>query len=399
MARIFGLSGRITGRKGDAVFSVRKGEQIVRQYNPMVLNPNTEAQTVQRAKMKLASQISSVFANVIAIPSNGAKTSRNIFTKTNFGLITRDEQAEGIKVSVDLQHIQLTKSGRAMTPFVAGIDKVNHVLNASLMRNAASLYDRVVYVVIGISANGQMNFRATKVATNATSNGTFPISFNTISGAFCIYAYGIKDLTSAAKSVFGNSQYQGGSGVASLISGRLVSMSDAQVTRTLGIMFSESDNVKSSDETPMSMYAICEDDNKAPYAFQFLKSGVMSSIYLDYEDGYESSYVDCYVNGEFSERISEEEPVSGTAEGNTSFVNIAHTYNAETHSYIYLQPGSFEDIDGLGIVPQGEEHTISVNVPDGKELIQFKVDDEVIEENPYTFTPEDTPIVVNAIVN
>ena len=69
---------------------------------------------------------------------------------------------KGIKVSVDLQHIQLTKSGRAMTPFVAGIDKVNHVLNASLMRNAASLYDRVVYVVIGISANGQMNFRATK---------------------------------------------------------------------------------------------------------------------------------------------------------------------------------------------------------------------------------------------
>ena len=103
--------------------------------------------------------------------------------------------------------------------------------------------------------------------------------------------------------------------------------------------------------------------------------------------------------GNFLSESARKNPVTGTAEGNISFVNIAHTYNAETHSYIYLQPGSFEDIDGLGIVPQGEEHTISVNVPDGKELIQFKVDDEVIEENPYTFTPEDTPIVVNAIVN
>lgn len=398
MARIFGLSGRITGRKGDAVFSVRKGEQIVRQYNPMVLNPNTEAQTIQRAKMKLASQISSVFANVIAIPSNGAKTSRNIFTKTNFGLITRDEQAEGIKVSVDLQHIQLTNSGRAMTPFVAGIDKVNHVLNVALMRNAASLYDRVVYVVIGISADGQMNFRATKVATNATTNGTFPLSFSAISGAFCVYAYGVKDLTSAAKSYFGNSQYQGGSGVASLISGRLVSMSDAQVTRTLGIMFSESDNVKASDETAMSMFSICEDANKAPYNFQFLKHNVISSIYLDYEDGYESSYVDCYVNGVFTQRISEEGNVTGTAAGNTSFVNVAHSYNAETHCYIYLQEGSFENVEGLGIVPMNEEHTIRVNVPEGEELIQFMVDDEVIEENPYTFTPESTPIIVNAVI-
>ena len=125
MAKLFGLSGRVTGRKGDTVFSVRKGEQIIRQYNPMVLNPNTEAQTVQRAKMKLSSQLGAIFANVIAIPSEGAKTSRNIFTQINFPLITRSSDPDVIKVEADLPNIQLTKSGRSMIPFAAGRDSVN----------------------------------------------------------------------------------------------------------------------------------------------------------------------------------------------------------------------------------------------------------------------------------
>ena len=241
MARIFGLSGRITGRKGDAVFSVRKGEQIVRQYNPMVLNPNTEAQTVQRSKMKLSSQLGAIFANVIAIPGEGAKTSRNIFTKINFGLITRDTSVEGIKVQCDLPSLQLTKSGRAMIPFGAYRMAEGRGIMVSLLENASEIYDRVVYVVMTIYADGSIAYRQSEVVSTAGDNGRFALRLGDTTDNLLIYAYGIKDLSQNAKTMFQNTAYEEGTGVASLISGRVVSMSDAQVSMTAGIRFDSSD--------------------------------------------------------------------------------------------------------------------------------------------------------------
>ena len=247
MAKLFGLSGRVTGRKGDTVFSVRKGEQIIRQYNPMVLNPNTEAQTVQRAKMKLASQLGSVFANIIAIPSEGAKTSRNIFTTQNFGLITRASDPDIIKVDVDLSKIQLTKSGRAMTPIAAALSPVYGKVFANLTRDCSTLYDRVVYALLAVQSNGTMRVLTSQVVREAGEMGNFPVSFNYPNTSVVVYAYGIKDLKSSAATTFDNTQYEDGSDIASLISGRLVSASDAQVTRTVGVLLSDDTPNATSD--------------------------------------------------------------------------------------------------------------------------------------------------------
>ena len=236
MARIFGLSGRLTGRKGDAVFSVRKGEQIVRQYNPMVLNPNTEAQTVQRSKMKLSSQLSAVFANVIAIPSEGAKTTRNIFTQINFPLIHRVENGEEIKVEADLPKIQLTKSGRAMCPIAAGQPFVNDNVRVGLLQNCANEYDRVVYTVVAIQADGSMRVILSHTVSEAGFDGRFMYEFPPQATNVLIYAYGIKDLSSKAYSTFEDTTYSEGEAVASLISGRKVSAADAQVSQTVGLL-------------------------------------------------------------------------------------------------------------------------------------------------------------------
>ena len=247
MAKLFGLSGRVTGRKGDTVFSVRKGEQIIRQYNPMVLNPNTEAQTVQRAKMKLASQLGSVFANIIAIPSEGAKTSRNIFTTQNFGLITRSSDPDVIKVDVDLSKIQLTKSGRAMAPIAAARTVNEGKIFANVTRNVSTLYDRVVYAMLAVQANGSMRVLKSQVIREAGTLGNFPVSFTDPGVNVVIYAYGIKDLKSSAATTFDNTQYEDGSDIASLISGRVVSAADAQVTRTVGVMLLADASAISSD--------------------------------------------------------------------------------------------------------------------------------------------------------
>ena len=249
MARIFGLSGRITGRKGDAVFSVRKGEQIVRQYNPMVLNPNTEAQTVQRSRMKLSSQLGAIFANIIAIPSEGAKTPRNIFTKTNFALITRDTEQAGIVVVADLPNLQLTKSGRAMCPIVAGIPYVNGNLYVSLTQDCHEEYDRVVYSLVAVQSDGTMRVIASEVEETAGVYGRFTHQFANPNGDVLVYAYGIKDLSSKAHTIFANTEYQSGDGVATLISSRTVSAADAQVSKTAGLLLKTTDKFVSSESS------------------------------------------------------------------------------------------------------------------------------------------------------
>ena len=53
--KLNGIVGKGTGKLGASVFAISGGEQIVRQYNPVVSNPNTDAQVAQRAKLKLMS--------------------------------------------------------------------------------------------------------------------------------------------------------------------------------------------------------------------------------------------------------------------------------------------------------------------------------------------------------
>lgn len=59
MAKIYGLSGYVRGRRGNDVFrSVAGVGTVVSQYQPAVRNPRTLAQTRQRSKMNLAGLIS-----------------------------------------------------------------------------------------------------------------------------------------------------------------------------------------------------------------------------------------------------------------------------------------------------------------------------------------------------
>lgn len=52
--------GQFSGRVGGIVFAVRSGQQIVRAYQPIVTNPKSSAQSVQRAKANLVGRISKI---------------------------------------------------------------------------------------------------------------------------------------------------------------------------------------------------------------------------------------------------------------------------------------------------------------------------------------------------
>ena len=59
MAKIYGLNGVLRGRQGNNVFAVQNGTQVVKAYQPVVSNPRSQAQQIQRVKMALAGKLSS----------------------------------------------------------------------------------------------------------------------------------------------------------------------------------------------------------------------------------------------------------------------------------------------------------------------------------------------------
>lgn len=118
MAKIYGINGSISGRQGNNVFAVLRGETILRKYQPIVANPNTEAQIEARAKFKEISQFGSIIPakavmGMTKIARQKNVTVRNAFTSLNIkdGNVTFSSNAATIdytKVQFSAGNVQAT---------------------------------------------------------------------------------------------------------------------------------------------------------------------------------------------------------------------------------------------------------------------------------------------------
>jgi hypothetical protein len=106
MARIVSLI-QFTGRAGSAVGSKGKGGKVLlRQYQPSVANPCTDAQMSQRAKIKLASQVASMLGEVgrTSLIANGnKKTDRGLLVKRLLKGIVVNQDGSQASLQYDLQ--------------------------------------------------------------------------------------------------------------------------------------------------------------------------------------------------------------------------------------------------------------------------------------------------------
>ena len=92
--------GKFSGKLGGAVFVIRNGKQIVREYNPRPSNPKSALQLQQRAKGNLAGRISS-FVPKAAISGLGVNNIRRrsrfnqlLLKGANVSLINNDYSAK-----------------------------------------------------------------------------------------------------------------------------------------------------------------------------------------------------------------------------------------------------------------------------------------------------------------
>lgn len=219
---------RKTGKVGGSVFSIRFGETIERAWNPIVANPSTTAQVEARAKLKLISQLAAVLGADIAIPRQGAQSSRNLFVRKNYPLLS----FSNLQAVIDLNRVQLTSSVIGMPSVVAS--RTENTIRVELS-NIPSEVSRVVYVGILKRTDGTLAVLGTTVVSDpGTPAAAFLGSLPYSTGEVVVLAYGVRDNTEYARATFGNLQAVTAEAIAKLIVNRTLLESDVTLTETVG---------------------------------------------------------------------------------------------------------------------------------------------------------------------
>lgn len=238
--KLSSILGKGSGKLGAAVFSNNNGQQVVRQYQPKVKNPNTVAQTVQRARFKLMTQIASSMAPVIAIPKSGTVTSRNMFVKKNMPLVIGTEDG----AQLVYENLQLTSATRALPGIY--VEREAGKLKIGLLQAPTGNISRVAYCAFAKDSESQLSYEWSIVSSTPGAQGTFDVETNDIVSLDVVfYAYGMIDTNAKATAAFENYHVDSATDLAKLIATRKLSLSDFALTKTRGttLKAGESQNV------------------------------------------------------------------------------------------------------------------------------------------------------------
>lgn len=231
MAKIYGIAGPMSGKMGGTVMSVRNGVQIVRQYQPVVSNPNTAAQVSARARLKLMSQLAAVLAPSIAIRREKNVSGRNLFIKENYSLTSY----ENSQATIDIPSVKVTKSAVGLSAIT--VTRTGSSAAVSLSYGDTEV-DRVVYIALVRNDDGSLRYYGSIVVERTSESGVrdnFEGVITVSNAQAYVLAYGVRDNTQAARVAFGNLLNESAETVAKLIVSRNLTESDVTLTETRGV--------------------------------------------------------------------------------------------------------------------------------------------------------------------
>ena len=245
MARIVSIF-QFTGRAGSAVGSKGKGGKILlRQYQPTVANPRTDAQMAHRAKLKLAAQVAGMLGEVgrTSLIANGhRKTERGLLIKRllksivvnadgsqatlqyDLHLVDNPSYAEAIAMQITREQdaFVATFTGAASGEAIAKCIMV-HDLTKGTWRHTAALDTRTA-ISLGKSANEsgdalevfaygivlepKTSDAYSAIGQTAANQGGFVVDLNKVSTT----NFAFSPTISAALTVGSNGSTSGGSG-------------------------------------------------------------------------------------------------------------------------------------------------------------------------------------------
>lgn len=221
--KLQGILGKGTGKLGNAVFAVSGGEQIMREYNPNVSNPNTDAQVAQRAKLKLMSQLASALSLAIGFKKQGLVSARNQFISKNIGSCSYENDT----ANVDLLGLDLTGSSRALPDI-----QINSGESVQLESSADGSIKSVFYAHIKPGEDGKIEVVKTALVTEAGPNRQFVANISVSDVNDIVFAFGLTDTTSGKSVTYGDYEVESSTNSGSLGVVQKLIASGAIPTRT-----------------------------------------------------------------------------------------------------------------------------------------------------------------------
>lgn len=228
--KLNGFVGKGTGKLGASVFAISGGEQIVRQYNPRVSNPNTDAQIEQRAKLKLMSQLAASLAGYIAMAKQGLVSARNQFISKNIGNATFEEGT----AKIDLSTLQLTLGNSYLPELGAVTIASGGVATVQLNDAAPENVSKVAYIFAKVNAADELSVIASKVCSTPGATRVFEDTIDTKDNDGVLFAYGFTSFNGDANANYGDYNADVAEDVASLLTSRAVSIASGNLTKTVG---------------------------------------------------------------------------------------------------------------------------------------------------------------------
>lgn len=225
----YSANGKGSGKLGGSVYVINHGVQIEREYNGSVSNPSTSAQVGQRARFKLASQVSAALENVIAIPRKGILSPRNRFVKRNMSFFYGG--VDGAQVTYE--NLQLTLGSNGIPAIFAERTK-DAELELELKEPVHMSVSHVAYCIFRKTDEELLQLVASEIVEVNQDNTDAQVTIADPGGNLVIYAYGYRIKNAKAKAKYDNYRVSSAADLATLIANRRLELSDVYFSATRG---------------------------------------------------------------------------------------------------------------------------------------------------------------------
>lgn len=228
-----GLFGKGSGKLGSAVFAISGGEQIVREYNPRVSNPNTEKQVEQRAKFKLLSQIAAVFAPILGFRKNKLVSARNQFVSANYENVTY----ENGDAQAFTSNMMIAPGAQTLKSLAVNEGETNQIIAVATPHESTDVA-AVVFACVVSDENSKLQIANFQVITTPDAQGKFTSAGVEMTTDCVVFAYGILRNGSAQVISYGNALApEDANNIESSILSKLLS-SSAGTTQSMSVVYS-----------------------------------------------------------------------------------------------------------------------------------------------------------------
>lgn len=223
---------RAKGKLGGVVYQQYEGMQISREYQPVVKNPQSNSQVLNRTDFKLASQAVALFKEVI----NARFGKLSIYTRVRRGAALQTLKRIAVNGGEDQREINFDQAiaalnAKSMTEHAAPtVTETGGVISVTAPADAV-----ILGVIAGFDSNFKLVGRKVVSATSDGSASTFNIPAEyTMSKSMFVYTLATEE---AGKAIYNN--IEDPESALRLDFARLVANGDVSISDIAGVSVSE----------------------------------------------------------------------------------------------------------------------------------------------------------------